>query len=259
MFYREPMRLLLLGGIGEAIKCAEKLHESLLETAHTLVYSLLGKGRYPSLDCDVRVGGFGGVTGLIDYIAVNDISMLVDITHPYATKISQNAIVAADTTGIPLWAYRRPSWQGELGVDSYEFSRWSELMALLKPYYAPLFSIGQAPFEHIDHIPTNQHWYIRCVQRPKPEIVHYAGQYTALEFTGPFELEQELNVLQTHKIDVLVTKNSGGSSISAKLDAAKQLNIPICVLKRPRLPKAHREFDKLAVLTQEILYHCKQN
>ena len=250
------MRLLILGGISEAKKCAEKLCANFAETDHTLIYSLLGKGRRPQLDCEVRVGGFGGVTGLLNYITLNKITMLIDITHPYAVQISNNAKSAADAIGIPLWAYRRPPWTGELGTNYFQYSQWSELMELIKPYRAPFFSIGQAPFNYIEKIPKHQHWYIRCVQKPEPELVNYNEQYTVQESIGPYDLEQELNLFQTRKIDVLVTKNSGGNSVSAKLEAANQLNISVCVLERPCLPKAQREFDNITVLMREILYHC---
>jgi len=251
------MRLLILGGIGEAIQCAETLAEEFADTEHTLIYSLLGIGRQPQLNCEVRVGGFGGVTGLIEYISSNKIAVLIDMTHPYAEQISDHAKAASDTTGIPLWAYRRPPWPGEWLINCFQYTNWSELMNLLKCYHAPFFSIGQAPFDHIGEIPKNQHWCIRCAQILEPGVVSKTKQYTVLESTGPYDLEHELNVFQASKIDVLVTKNSGGSSVSAKLEAAGQLNIPVCVLKRPLLPKAQREFDNIAVLHQEILYHCK--
>jgi len=251
------MRLLLLGGIGEALQCAEKLTLKLAGTEHTLIYSLLGKGRKPQLDCAARVGGFGGVAGLIEYIGLNRINLLIDMTHPYAEQISNHAKAAAKASGIPLWAYRRPPWPDKWLVNCFQYTDWSQLVGLLKCYRAPFFSIGQTPFEHIDDIPKHQHWCIRCLQKPQPEVTSKTQQYTVLESIGPFDLEQEINVFQTGKIDVLVTKNSGGSSVSAKLEAALQLNIPVCVLKRPHLPTAQREFDNIAALSREILYHCQ--
>ena len=251
------MRLLLLGGISEAKKCAEKLCADFTETKHTLIYSLSGKGRRPQLSCEVQVGGFGGVTGLADFIGLNKITMLVDMTHPYAVQISKNAKTAADLTGIPIWAYRRPPWLNELRADWMHYSQWPELMELLKPYHAPFFSIGQSPIDHINEVPKSQHWTIRCAQNIRPDAISHGDQYTVLESIGPFDIKQELNLMQTRKIDVLVTKNSGGDSVSAKLKAARQLHIPVCMLKRPTLAKAHREFDNIAVLRQEILYHCQ--
>ena len=253
------VRLLLLGGISEAKTCAEKLCADFAETDHTLIYSLSGKGRRSQLDCEVRVGGFGGVAGLVDYIGLNKITMLLDITHPYAVQISKNAKTAADAMDIPLWAYRRPPWLDELYATWMHYSRWSELMGLLKPYRSPFFSIGQSPIEYIAEIPRNQHWTIRCAHKTSTDVASLGGQYTVLESIGPFNLEEELALFQTRKIDVLVTKNSGGNSISAKLEAARQLGIPVCVLKRPGLEKAHREFDNIAVLRREILYHSQLN
>jgi precorrin-6A/cobalt-precorrin-6A reductase len=130
-------------------------------------------------------------------------------------------------------------------------------MDLLKPFRNPFFSIGQSPIEHIAEIPRSQHWTIRCAHKARADVVNHGAQYTVLESIGPFNLGKELALFQTRKIDVLVTKNSGGNGVSAKLAAARQLDIPVCILKRPGLAKAHREFDNITVLMREILYHSK--
>ena len=71
-------RILLLGGVGDALRIARRLGP-----AH--IYSLAGLGKVPSdLRCQVRVGGFGGAAGLASFIRAQGISLLLDITHPYA-------------------------------------------------------------------------------------------------------------------------------------------------------------------------------
>ena len=118
-------------------------------------------------------------------------------------------------------------------------------------------SATEFDIEHIAEIPRSQHWTIRCAHRARADVANHGTQYTVLESIGPFNLEKELALFQTRKIDVLVTKNSGGKGVSAKLAAARQLDIPVCVLKRPGPAKAHREFDNITVLMREILYHSK--
>ena len=53
---------------------------------------------------------------------------------------------------------------------------------------------------------------------------------------GPFQLEDELALLQQHAIACVVSKNAGGTDTYAKLEAARQLQIPVIMVDRPLLP-----------------------
>ena len=106
------MRILILGGIGEAVRLARRL-----APVHTVTYRVVGKGRMPELPCPTRVGGFGGAKGLAAFLSENGIELLIDATHPYAAQISRNAAQAAQAASIPLWACRRPAWRPQPGDD----------------------------------------------------------------------------------------------------------------------------------------------
>lgn len=236
------MRILLLGGIGEAAELARRL-----ASLHALTYSVAGKGRRPELPCAVRVGGFGGVAGLIDFLITGGFDLLVDATHPYAEQISRHATLAAAEAGIPLWAYRRPPWRPRAGDDWLTVADWAEIEQALQVYRRPCFTIGLEPLRHCRQIPSEQHWLVRCLA---PQTRAIRG-LTVLNALGPFSLEQELELLGRHQADVLVSKNSGGSAVAAKLVAARQLEIPVLMLARPSLPAAAREFGDI-----ETLYDC---
>lgn len=127
-------RILLLGGVTEALAIARTLGPE-----H--IYSLAGIGRVPTdLQCQVRVGGYGGAEGLAQFIRDEGIGLLLDATHPYAAQISQNAATAAHLSGVPCWALRRPAWQAQAGDDWREVSDWAELIEALKPFRHPLFT-----------------------------------------------------------------------------------------------------------------------
>jgi len=203
-----------------------------------VIYSLAGKGRRPELPCPVKVGGFGGGAGLATFLREQAIERLIDTTHPYAAQMSRNAAQAAHLTGVPLWAYRRPSWRPEVG-DNWRFvANWSELLAAVRAFRRPFFTIGLEPLRQSAAIPQHQHWLVRCLGAETPA----SPQLTVLGVTGPFALEAELALLQQWQIDVLVAKNSGGDAVAAKLAAARQLQIPVILLERPALPGADREF-----------------
>lgn len=237
------MRILILGGIGEAVKLARRLSPS-----HAVTYSMAGKGRAPDLSCVVRVGGFGGAEGLAAFLSETGIELLIDATHPYAAQISRNAVNAARIAGVPLWAYRRPPWQPQLGDDWRSVADWAEIMAALRGFKRPFFTIGLEPLRHVAEIPPEQHWLVRCLAADPPP----SPPLTLLCATGPFELEQELALLRDCQIDVLVAKNSGGGAVESKLSAARRLQIPVVMLDRPVLSAADREFAEIERLAVEV-------
>lgn len=239
------MRLLILGGVGEALKLARTLLP-----IYTIIYSIagVGKGRVPDLPCTVRVGGFGGPEGLAAFLHEQDIHLLIDATHPYAAQISLNATLAAHITNIPLWAYRRPAWRPEPGDDWYFVKDWIEIETALREFQHPFFTIGLEPLRHIANIPAEQHWLVRCLAAEPPASPHLTLRCA----TGPFSLEQELALLSDYQIDVLVAKNSGGAAVEAKLTAARRLKIPVVMLKRPTLPAADREFTEASSMVKAL-------
>lgn len=235
-------RILLLGGIGEALSLARRLGP-----AH--VYSLAGLGKVPEdLGCQVRVGGFGGAEGLAEFIHKQGIDLLVDATHPYAAQISHNAARAAQQAGIACWALRRPGWQASLEDDWREVFDWPSLIAALGDFQRPLFTLGREPLEHLHEIPAHQHWTVRCLQSqpatPRAEVIGARG---------PFSLDDERALFERLDCDVLVSKNSGSAATEHKLQVARERGVPVLVLQRPSLPAVDREFTEPEALWQALL------
>ncbi len=237
------MNILILGGIGEAVKLARAL-----AATHSIIYSLAGKGRQPELPCQIRRGGFGGWQGLEIFLRDNAIDLLIDATHPFAAQMSHHAAQAAQRTEVPLWAYRRPAWQPTLGSDWRFVTDWAGIQSTLGEFQRPFFTIGLEPLQHTTEIPANQHWLVRCLAADVP----MTSRLTLLCATGPFSLEQELALLREHHIDVLVAKNSGGHAVEAKLAAVQQMQIPVIMLDRPVLPPVNREFETVKSLLDAL-------
>lgn len=238
------MRIVLLGGIGEAVWLANRLADR-----HALLYSLAGRAATtPAVTCPVRVGGFGDAAELAALLRTERSELLVDATHPYAARISQLAITAARQAGVPLWAYRRPAWPPEPGDDWRTVTDWADIQTALAGFERPFFTIGLAPFNQQAAIPATQQWLVRCVATAsacRPRL-------TVLQSRGPFTLAQELAVLRDWRADVLVSKNSGGSAVAAKLAAARRLGLPVLMLARPVLPAAEVEFTAIAALAERV-------
>lgn len=234
-------RILLLGGVGDALAIARRLGPQ-------DIYSLAGLGKQPSdLPCQLRVGGFGGAEGLAAFIAVHGIDLLLDITHPYAAQISANAARAAELAGIPCWALRRPGWQAGAGDNWREVADWAELSAALAPFQRPFFTLGREPLEHLDSIPEDQFWTLRSLDGHPGN-----ARATVIGARGPFHLEDERALFSTGQFDVLISKNSGSTATEPKLQVARELGLPVLLLARPLLPVVDREFVSVEGLCQGL-------
>ncbi|MEM5313772.1 cobalt-precorrin-6A reductase [Paraburkholderia sp. JHI869] len=224
-------RILLLGGTGDALAIARTLGAQ-----H--VYSLAGLGRVPAdLTCAVRVGGFGGAEGLARFLADENIALVFDATHPYAAQISANAARACVAAQVPYWALRRAPWQPQPGDDWRMVSGWAGVVEALAPFARPLFTLGREPLAHLDEVPPQQHWTIRCLEA-------HPGHARAriIDARGPFTAEGERTLFNEAHIDVVVSKNSGGAATEAKLAVAREMGLPVVMMQRPPLPDAQREF-----------------
>ncbi len=233
--------ILLLGGVTEALAIARTLGPQ-----H--IYSLAGVGRVPTdLTCQVRVGGYGGVEGLAQFVRDEHIGLILDATHPYAAQISHNAAQAARLCGVPCWALRRPAWRPQAGDDWREVADWAELIEALKPFKRPLFTLGREPLQHLDEIPQEQFWTLRALEvYPGNERCEVIGA------RGPFLIEDERALFERQKIDVLISKNSGSTATEPKLEVARERGVPVLVLRRPVLAAADREFTAVAAVLQAL-------
>ncbi|SIT69407.1 precorrin-6A reductase [Ectothiorhodosinus mongolicus] len=227
-----PVRILLLGGTQEARQIVEHL---IPNSEYQGVYSLAGRTQSPQLpNWPVRQGGFGGIPGLIDYLRQQDIDLIIDATHPFAAQMSRHAVEAAATVGIAVLRVERPAWQPETADDWRCMNDWVSLIKALGAESRRVFlSIGR---QHVgEFVAAPQHFYLlRSIEPPE----QMPPNSLCLHDRGPFSLAEELELLKKHKIEVIVSKNSGGQATQAKLLAARELGLPVLMLNRPAMPPA---------------------
>ncbi|MBW8482147.1 cobalt-precorrin-6A reductase [Actinomadura sp. PM05-2] len=219
----------MLGGTGEARRLAALLDA---DPGFDVTSSLAGRVARPALPAgQVRIGGFGGAAGLAEWLRTERIDAVVDATHPFAAVMTDAAVVAAGSVGLPLVVLRRPGWTEGPG-DDWRRVPTLEAAAAALPGERVFLTTGRkdlAPFAG-----DASRWYlIRSVDPPEPPLPPRAHE--VLE-RGPFTLDEELALMREHRIDTLVTKDSGGGLTSAKLDAARELGIPVVMVDRPPLP-----------------------
>lgn len=200
----------------------------------------------------VRVGGFGGIAGLVAYLQQAEITHVVDATHPFAAQISQHALAACTQLQVPLLAFSRPPWRPQLG-DQWQTvpDVTAAVAALSGPAQRIFLALGRLQLPHF--VAQPQHHYLLRLIEPLPEPIALPQQQTVLA-RGPFVLADEHALLQAHGIERLVCKNSGGEGARAKLLAARALGLPIVMIDRPAplpRPEVYSLQEALAWLAHE--------
>lgn len=238
------MRLLILGGSTEASALARALTE---DARFAPILSLAGRTEAPVLPpILVRIGGFGGVAGLAAWLRDHRIAALINATHPFAARMSANAAAAAAETGVALLRVLRPAWVAQPGDD------WrivpdmaAAAQALGNAPRRVLLTIGRQDLAPFAAAP--QHDYvIRSVDPPPPAVL--PPRATVISARGPFAEADEQALLRTHTIEMLVTKNAGGSATEGKLAAARRLAIPVVMVARPEAARGETVPDVAAAL-----------
>lgn len=226
------MNILILGGTTEARVLAGRLNEG-GDVAVTL--SLAGRTARPRPQgVPTRIGGFGGADGLARYLREKNIGVLIDATHPFADRISANAARAAEQAGVPLLALRRVPWTKVSGDRWIDVESVAHAVAALGAAPRRAFiALGRKEIEPFSAAP--QHTYlVRSVDPIDPPLaVPHAVYVTA---RGPFSEAEDRTLLEQHRIDIVVAKNSGGDASYGKIAAARALRIPVVMLRRPVLP-----------------------
>lgn len=160
-------------------------------------------------------------------------AIVVDATHPFAVQISRNALAATTSARCPLLRLQRTGWRPAAG------DRWLSVpdaaaAADLLPDVGrrPLITTGRQDLAVFTTHPrcSALDLVVRCVE---PPTVTVPARTTVLLTRGPYTLAGERHLLREHRIDVLVTKDSGGDDTRAKLDAARELALPVVVIARP--------------------------
>jgi precorrin-6A/cobalt-precorrin-6A reductase len=260
------MRLLILGGTTEAAELARALADDVRFVAEI---SLAGRTVRPvPQKLPTRVGGFGGAEGLARYLREHRVDALIDATHPFAARMTANAVAAAHETGTKLLVVLRPEWRPVAG------DRWTMVGTMQAAAEALIgtevtdpsrhpgegrgpgaagnleragldsglrrsdknkrvfLTVGQKdlfPFRALPHA-----FVLRSVDPPPPENLPARVEFIAAR--GPFLEADERRLLEQHRIDVVVTKNSGGTATEAKLAAARALGVPVVMVQRPPIP-----------------------
>jgi precorrin-6A/cobalt-precorrin-6A reductase len=229
------MRVLILGGTTEASALARLLAgDARFEATLSLAGRTTARSPQPIA---TRVGGFGGAEGLVRFLSEQQIDAMIDATHPYAARISANAVAACRKAGVPLASLVRPAWAPQSG-DKWQTvpTAVDAALALGKTPRRVFLSLGRQELHCFAAFP--QHRYIaRLIEPPQQAALPHG--LVLLQQRGPFDIDAELHLLKERKIEVVVSRNSGGSATYPKIEAARALGLPVVMIARRAKPIGH--------------------
>jgi len=230
----ERRRLLVLGGTGEAVEFS---HQAAALAGVDLIYTLAGRTRTPTqAGGRLHIGGFGGIDGLCDFLSNEKIDLVVDATHPFSTRMSHNSSRAAAALGLPALVLQRPPWRKGKGDNWIQVPNNREAANRLPDLGKRFFlTVGRSGLEFYATAPPQCHLVVRLVEPPSAPLP-LADAELIIE-RAPNSLAHEKQLLMDHGIDCLVSKNSGGEATYAKIAAARALELPVLMIRRPRRPE----------------------
>jgi precorrin-6A/cobalt-precorrin-6A reductase len=224
-----PVRILILGGTGEARTLAAELVAASVD----VLSSLAGRVREPRLpDGRVRVGGFGGAEGLAAFLRAEGITGVVDATHPFAGTITAHAAQAAARAGVPLLVLRRPEWEADPSWDVVADIGGAAAAVGAWPGECVFLTTGRRDLG-VFAADDRHRFLVRTVDPPDGPVPPHM---TLVLGRGPYTVEGESVLMRDHGVGLLVTKNSGGPMTAAKLRAARDLGVQVVMVQRPPLP-----------------------
>jgi precorrin-6A/cobalt-precorrin-6A reductase len=233
-----PQRILILGGTTEGSALAGALIERFGGRVDVTT-SLAGRTEKPGrIAGQVRIGGFGGAVGLQSYLTQRGVDLVIDATHPFAARITGNAVAACQRAGVPRLMLVRPPWR------RHPLDRWIEVSdvegaaAILpragKRAFLTLGSTEIGAFEAL----TDIFFLVRMIDEPHERLP--LADHALITGRGPFSVFGERHLLTNYRIEVLVSKASGGAATEAKIIAAREASIPVIMIRRPVMPSGDR-------------------
>ena len=234
------MRLLLLAGTSDARRLAEGLAARGIPT----LASLAGAVCEPrSLPVPTRVGGFGGADGFLRTIDAEGIGAVIDATHPFAEAITARSLALSTERRLPHLRLERPGWTAGDG-DRWDFvADIAEAAALLPADAVAFLATGRQSLPDWARHFRSARAYLRVIDPPDGPFP-LPGRF--IVGRPPFDQAAEARTLRALGITHLIAKDAGGAEGRAKLDAARDLGLPVILLRRPPKPQGMAVVETVA-------------
>lgn len=234
-------KILLFAGTTEGRNLAEFLEKNQIPTevcvATQYGETLLEEGKY----LHVHAGRLDE-TEMEQQIQKQQITLVIDATHPYAVIVSQNIRRACIRTGTEYIRLARKetdaSWKQEM-EDVTEVASVAEAVAFLAKKEGRIFAAtGSKELSAYQVIPDYQDRVVaRVLSTPEAvsecAMLGFSGK-NLICMQGPFTEDLNVAMLRQAQASWMVTKESGkAGGFLEKLRAAKKAGAKLVVIKRP--------------------------
>jgi precorrin-6x reductase len=165
---------------------------------------------------------------------------VVDATHPYAATISPQLAGIAQELALPYLRYERPpaleeGMPGVVWADTQE----EAVQAAERAGERVFLATGSGGLKDFTRLGPGTQFFARVAPIASSlEAARGAGipARNLLAMLGPFSAEQNVSQWRHWGIQSVISKDSGEvGGAASKLEAARELNIPLIVMRRPRL------------------------
>ena len=198
--------------------------------------------------------------GLVNLIAINNISIVVDASHPYAVNVSQNAMLACQTTSIHYLRYERPSVAMPVYEGLHVVHNYNQAIQVASSLGNVIFlTTGSRHLKLFKDATCLQDHRLIARVLPEPSVLQ---ECLDLGFTpkdvvavqGPFSHDLNIALFKEYKAEVIVTKNSGqvGGS-DTKMTAAMALGLPLVVIDRPII-----QYTQIVYVLDDVIQFIKE-
>ncbi len=228
------MTLLILGGTAEAKLLAELVAKSGIRAT----LSLAGVTRTPvPMALPTRVGGFGGAEGFRNYVKHKNITAILDATHPFAARITDRTATISADLGLPYAHLLRPEWTPKDGDNWTMIDAEKDAAQHIEMGSTVFLGTGRQTLEQFKNL-EGCRVICRQIDPPTAPFPFEGGEF--LIGRPPYRVEREREIFAQLGIDWMVVKNAGGTASYSKLEAARDLEIPVLMIRRPKMPLATR-------------------
>lgn len=234
------MKVLVIGGTADG----RYLATALFEQGFDVTYSIAGIVRKAVLPCPVVSGGFTQFGGLAKYVADHHITHLVDVTHPFAEKMSNKVALVSQELAMPAIRFHRKQWPKHSNDNWIECLQWQEVIEKTLSHDSLFITAGQITQDVMDQLAAQSQQVL--IRTAMPMKINVPDNVTWIKAIGPFQIVHEQQLIKQYQIDAIISKNSGGDSTYAKIEAAAQAGIPVYQFKRPDLAPLQYQFDNSA-------------
>ena len=194
---------MILAGTTEASQLAKEVNAAKIKA----VLSYAGRVERPKPQpLPRRIGGFGGVEGLKQYLCENSITHVIDATHPFAVQMSQHAVDACADLNLPLMAFSRPEWK-PISADNWtEVADIPDAVSALKGAKRRIMlALGRMHLKAFEAQP--QHRYLLRLVDPLTKQLALPNRDIVVS-RGPFTKEGDLTLMRNYNICLLYTSPS---------------------------------------------------